>query len=148
MLISVSLYKFSGWKIVGNKHWMLSLLFFLFSISFFFLFPSTTFSFSPPSFPVHVSSFLSIVELQLSRVDSLDQREVILTGADGTRHIDSVWRRRSSSFMSGRRPVRRCRPVVMFFGWIDTEGDRSARFGVDWKHNSFSGLSNCEKDFR
>ncbi len=125
---------------------MRSVLFSLFLV--FFLFLSSTLSFSFLSLLARLCSVPYVILLQLIGVDSLVQRDVILIRAHLTSHVSWVWRRGSRVSLTGRRPVRRRRPGAMLSGWVHIERERSARPRVERNDYSLSWLFDCEEDFR
>lgn len=128
-----------------NMH---SILFSLSFASLFFLFLSTTLAFSFLSLLVQLCSVPYIILLQLSGVDSLVQRDVVLIWGHWTNHVSWVWRRGSRVSLTGRRPVRRRRSGAMLSGWVHIERKRSASPRAERNYYSLPRLSNCEEDFR
>lgn len=125
---------------------MRSILFSLFFASLFFLFLSITLSFSFLSLLVRLCSVPYIILLQLSGVDSLVPRDVVLIWAHWASHVSWVWRRGSRVSLTGRRPVRR--PGAMLPGWVHIERERSARPRAERNDYSLPRLTDCEEDFR
>ncbi len=121
---------------------MRSVLFSLFLV--FFLFLSSTLSFSFLSLLARLCSVPYVILLLLIGVDSLVQRDVILIRAHWTSHVSWVWRRGSRVSLT----VRRRRPGAMLSGWVHIEREWSARPRVERNDYSLSWLSDCEEDFR